>query len=103
MSHLRIEDTIEQINEQVDQEIHDQHEQDEPLYWGKIVDQQTLDGIAANTGQGKHHLNEDHAANEKTDLQADEGHHRHEGIFQGKLIDNGAWGPAIGMPHQNEL
>ena len=88
MSYLRIKDTIEQINEQVDQEVHNQDEQNESLYGGKIIDQQTLNGITSNTGQGKHHLYENHSTNEKTDLQANQGDDRHEGIFQGKLIDN---------------
>ena len=102
MSHLRIQDTIEHVNEQVGQEVHDQHEQDESLDWRKIVDQETLDGIASDTRQRKHHLHEHHPTNEKTHLQTDQGDHWHEGIFQGELINDGARRYPIGVAHQNE-
>src|SRR4029450_7110860 len=103
MTHLRVEDAVEQINEQVDQEVHDQHEQDKSLDWRKIVDQETLDGIASDTGQRKYHLHEYDPTNEKPHLQTDKGDHRHEGIFQGELVDDGPRRYPIGVAHQNEL
>ena len=89
MTHLRVEDTVQEINAQVDQQVHDQHEQDEPLDRRKIIDQETLDGIASDPRQGKHHLNENNPTNEKTNLQTNQSDYWHEGIFQGEFIHDG--------------
>src|SRR5215831_7050161 len=103
MVDLRVKDTVQEINEQVDHQVHHQHEQDEALDRRKIVDQETLNGIASDPRQRKHHLHEHDAANEKPHLQTDQGDHGHEGIFQGELIDDGPGRYAIGVADLNKL
>ena len=85
MTYLRVEDTVQEINAQVDQQVHDQHEQDEPLDRRKIIDQETLDGIASDPRQGKHHLNENNPTNEKTNLQTNQSYTGMRAFFRANL------------------